>query len=354
MPINPVIPQTVTVHLGVPSADAENVTVPFTDYIKNVASSEIYPTWPENAIRANIYAIITFTLNRIYNEWYKSQGYDFDITNTTQFDQAFVKDRTVFENVSRIVDEIFDSYVVRDGEVQPYFTSFCNGTTSSCAGLSQWGTVSLAQRGLSPLDILKNYYGEDINIVENAPQGENTQSYPGVPLKLYDRGNDVQIVENWLASITEYYPAIAFNETPDPVFDENTENAVKRFQEVFFLTPSGQVDKATWYKMKRIFVGVRRLSELDAIGITKEEATLPFKNQLQYGDSGEDVKVIQYLLNVLAYYNASLNTVAIDGIFGGETENAVKVFQGFYSLPVTGIVERQTYNKMTEIYSNVT
>ena len=163
----PVIPQDITVHLGAPGSVAQNVTVPFIDYIKNVASGEIYPTWPEEALRANIYAIITYALNRIYTEWYPSRGYDFDITNTTQFDQSFSPDREVFENISNIVDEIFNDYVVRQGSIQPLFTAFCNGTTSTCEGLSQWGTVSLAEQGLTPYEILQYYYGRNIGIVEN-------------------------------------------------------------------------------------------------------------------------------------------------------------------------------------------
>ena len=167
--VAPVIPETITVHLGAPDSAAQNVVVPFVDYIKNVASSEIYPTWPENALRANIYAIISYALNRIYTEWYRSRGYDFDITNTTRYDQAFVPDRDIFENINDIVDEIFDEYVVREGSIQPLFTQFCNGTTSTCAGLSQWGTVSLAEQGLSPLEILKRFYGDDILILTDTP-----------------------------------------------------------------------------------------------------------------------------------------------------------------------------------------
>lgn len=164
--LTPVIPQNITVHLGPPDSPAENVTVNFVDYIKNVASSEIYPTWPEEALRANIYAIISYALNRVYTEWYPSRGYDFDITNTTAFDQAFVPNREIFQNISRIVDEVFNNYVVRQGEVQPLFTQFCNGTTSQCQGLSQWGTVDLAESGLTAYEILQSYYGQDIGIVE--------------------------------------------------------------------------------------------------------------------------------------------------------------------------------------------
>ena len=161
----PFIPETITVHLGAPDSDAANVTVDFPTYIKNVASSEIYPTWPESALRANIYAIISFALNRIYTEWYRSRGYDFDITASTQFDQKFINNREIFENISDIVDEIFNDYVVRQGYIEPLFTSFCNGTTVTCSGLSQWGTVSLANQGFTPYEILQYYYGDNINIV---------------------------------------------------------------------------------------------------------------------------------------------------------------------------------------------
>ena len=161
----PFIPETITVHLGTPDSDAPNVTVDFPSYVKNVASSEIFPTWPENALRANIYAIVSFALNRIYTEWYRSRGYDFDITSTTQFDQKFINGREYFQNISYLVDELFNDYIQRQGSVEPLFTAFCNGTTSTCSGLSQWGTVTLAQQGLTPYEILQYYYGKDINIV---------------------------------------------------------------------------------------------------------------------------------------------------------------------------------------------
>ena len=162
MPELPVIPNYITVHLGAPSENAPNVTVPFADYIKNVASSEIYPTWPENAIRANIYAQISYALNRIYTEYYPSRGYDFDITNSTTIDQSFVYGRDIFENISQIVDEIFNDYVIRSGSVEPYFTAYCDGREIQCNGLEQWGTVSLAEQGYTPFEILQYYYVNDI------------------------------------------------------------------------------------------------------------------------------------------------------------------------------------------------
>ena len=191
----PTIPETITVHLGLPNQPAENVTVPFPDYIKNVASSEIYPTWPEAAIRANIYAQITYALNRIFNEFYRSQGYDFDITSTTQYDQTYIKGRDIYENISRIVDEIFNNYVVRQGRVDPFFTAYCNGTTTVCDGLSQWETVALAEQGLTPYQILQKFYGQDIGILENVPISANVPSYPGTALRLGDAGNTVKTIQ---------------------------------------------------------------------------------------------------------------------------------------------------------------
>lgn len=351
--LNPRIPELITVHLGAPDAPAENVTVPFADYIKNVASSEIYPTWPENSLRANIYAIISFALNRVFTEWYPSRGYNFDITNTTAFDQAYVKNRTVFENISKIVDEIFNSYIVRQGFVEPLFAQFCNGTTSTCNGLSQWGTVSLAEQGLTPFQILQNYYGDDIGIVENVPVVDIDRSYPGEPLRVGDSGNDVAIIQTQLNAIARNYPAIPRISGATGVFDVETENAVRKFQEIFFLDVTGVVDSSTWYKIKRYYVGVRRLAELSSLGVSIEEASVPYETQLSEGSSGIGVTTVQYYLNVIAYFNPNLNIFPIDGVYGPSTVNAVNSFQSFYGLPVTGVVDRTTWELIEKIYAQV-
>lgn len=346
----PIIPENITVHLGPPGSQAQNVTVNFIDYIKNVASSEIYPTWPENALRANIYAIISFALNRIYTEYYPARGYNFDITNTTQFDQAFVPNREIYDNISAIVDEIFNNYVVRQGTVQPLFTQFCNGTTSRCQGLSQWGTVDLAEAGLSPFEILQNYYGTDIGIVENAPVGGEGGTYPGVPLEIGDRENNVRILQVELNRIADNYPAIPKISDPDGTFDTETENAVRKFQEIFSLPQTGVVDKSTWYKIKQYYSGVKGLSELASEGITLEEATVPFATQLSEGNSGIDVRTLQYYLSIIAYFNSDLQPVPLDGVFDSQTVDAVERFQEYYGLPVTGIVDNDTWNVIDRIY----
>lgn len=349
--LTPVIPETITVHLGAPDSNAENVTVPFVDYIKNVASSEIYPTWPENALRANILAIISFALNRIYTEWYPSRGYDFDITNTTQFDQAFVKNREIFENIGYIVDDIFNDYVVRQGSIQPLFTAFCNGTTSRCQGLSQWGSVSLAEQGFTPFRILQNYYGNDIGIVENAPVADIDESYPGVPLRIGNAGNNVRIIQVQLNRIAQNYPAIPKIENPNGIFGTDTEEAVRKFQEIFNLSQTGEVDKSTWYTIKRYYNGVKGLAELATEGISLEEASIPFSTVVSEGMTGIPVRTVQYYLSILAYFNSNLEPVRIDGIFDQNTRVAVERFQEFYGLPVTGVVDSATWNTISRIYT---
>ena len=349
--LTPIIPEFITVHLGSPDSSAKNVTVPFIDYVKNVASSEIYPTWPENALRANIYAIISYALNRVYTEYYRTRGYDFDITNTTQFDQAFVPDREIFENIGYIVDDIFNDYVVRQGNIQPLFTAFCNGTTSTCAGLSQWGTVNLAEQGLTPFSILQNYYGEDIGIVENAPVGFTTESYPGVPLRVGDAGNNVRILQVQLNRISQNYPAIPKIANANGIFGVDTEAAVRKFQEVFNLNQTGEVDKSTWYRIKQYYNGVKSLADLVSEGVTIAEATVPFANEVSEGMSGVPVTTVQYYLSIIAYFNNTLEPVPRSGTFGPETVQAVERFQEFYGLPVTGVVDTATWNTITRIYT---
>lgn len=347
-----IIPETITVHLGAPSEEAENVTVPFIDYIKNVASGEIYPTWPESAIRANIYAQITFALNRVYNEWYPSQGYDFDITSVTQYDQTFAPNREIFANISAIVDEIFNSYVVQAGSVAPYFTAYCNGTTTVCAGLSQWGTVELAEQGLGPLEILQYYYGPNIELVEDAPTGENLPSYPGFPIGMGSISEEVHIIQRQLNRIRENFPAIPPVEE-DGIFDIGTEAAVMVFQEIFDLPVTGIVDKATWYSIKRRYIAVKRLCELISEGLTISEAERLFPENLQEGDTIAGVRVIQYFLAFLAYFDNTLPQVSVTGTFDAATANAVRQFQSQRGLPVTGVVDRTVWGEVLSAYNSL-
>lgn len=346
----PVIPTDITVHLGPANSAARNVTVPFVDYVKNVASSEIYPTWPENALRANIYAIISFALNRVYNEYYRTRGYDFDITNTTAIDQAYTENGEVFENISRIVDEIFNDYIVRQGSIEPLAAKFCNGTTSTCAGLSQWGTVDLANQGLTPFAILTRYYGDDIRIVENAPVEDISESYPGAELQLGDASNAVKTIQTELNRISRNYPAIPKIAREDGIFGPDTEAAVREFQEIFNLSPTGRVDKATWYRIKQYFSGVKSLSELRSEGLTLGEVRVPFALRLGVGSTGFEVRSLQYYLNVIAYFNPQFNTIPINGIYDETTANAVRQFQTYYGLNPTGETDVATWELLNDIY----
>ena len=350
---SPVIPTYITVHLGRPNQPAENVTLPFTEYIKNVASSEIYPTWPENAIRANILAQISFALNRIYTEYYRSRGYDFDITNNTAIDQAFNKDGEVYSNISAIVDEIFNNYIVRRGRVEPLYAQFCDGYTTSCNGLSQWGSVTLANRGLSPIEILRYYYGDDISLVYNAPISDNTQSYPGTALRRGSFGDDVVTIKRELNRISQNYPAIPKIQYINGVFDLETENAVKKFQEIFNLSPDGIVGKATWYKIKQIFASVKRLSELTGEGLTISEVSRRYTRELSMGSQGEDVEALQYYLAFIGYFFPELPPIPITGFFGELTRDAVFSFQNTYGLPVTGVVDANVFNRIEQVYNMV-
>ncbi|MDE7400302.1 MAG: peptidoglycan-binding protein [Oscillospiraceae bacterium] len=349
----PFVPERIIVHLGTPDSNAPNVSVTFPDYIKNVASSEIFPTWPEAALRANIYVQISFALNRVYTEWYRSRGYDFDITNSTQYDQAFVYGRDIFGNISQLVDEIFNNYIVRRGSVEPMFAMFCNGTTVTCRGLSQWGTVSLANQGYTPYEILQYYYGDDIDIVYNAPISENIPSYPGTPFGFGSSGNEVRTIQVELNRIRQNYPAIPRIVPANGIFGESTTQAVMIFQEVFGLPVTGIVNKSTWYQIKYIFTAVKGLSELGGEGLTTGEVTNYWDEDLRRGDYGQGVRALQYYLNVIAYFNSEIPSVPQTGVFGAETERQVKAFEEFYGLNPDGIVDFRTWQLISKIYNDI-
>ena len=348
----PVIPETITVHLGLPNTAAENVTVSFPDYVKNVASSEIYPTWDESALRANILAIMSYALNRVYTEFYRSRGYDFDITNTTARDQAFVNGRSYFENISRLVDEMIGSYIRRTGTVEPLAAKFCNGTTSTCDGLSQWGSEALAQEGLDSVEILRFYYGDDIEIVTNAPMAGITESYPGTPLRVGSRGPDVTVVQTSLNRIGQNYPAIPKVSPVDGIFGPQTEAAVKAFQQIFSLDPDGIVGRATWYQIVRVYVAVLKLAELQSEG-QRFFFIQEYPEFLSLGDTGVLVEQLQYMLSVLSSFLPQVPDPGMSGIFDNATLNAVRGFQRYAGLPVTGSVGEATWDAIFEQFNSV-
>lgn len=348
----PYVPQRITVHLGAPSASADNVTVSFSDYVKNVASSEIYPTWEESALRANILAIVSFALNRVYTEFYRSRGYDFDITSSTAYDQFFVRGRSFFSNVSRLVDELFNSYLRRPGFVEPLAAKFCNGTTVTCEGLSQWGSQALAQQGYNSTQILRSYYG-DVEIVANAPVQDYMSSYPGTPLRRGSVGPNVVVIQTELNRISQNYPAIPKVSAVDGIFGAATENSVTAFQEIFNLNPDGVVGPATWYALVRLYTAVTSLSELRSQGQRFYTIAWNKGRPLVPGDRGIQVEHLQYMLRVLAAYISQIPSVAVDGIYGSASRSAVLAAQGYFGLPQTGTVDLTTWNEIYDQFTGI-
>ena len=348
----PYIPRNITVHLGAPNSDAPNVTVPFVDYVKNVASSEIYPTWDDAALRANIYAIVSFALNRVYTEFYRSRGYPFDITSSTAIDQYFVNGRSYFENVSRLVDELYNDYLRRPGFVEPLAAKFCNGTTVKCEGLSQWGSQELAQQGLNSVEILRRYYGS-FEIVEDAPSRGIQSSYPGTPLKRGSQGPNVVVVQAELNRISQSYPAIAKVPKADGIFGPKTESSVRSFQRIFGLEPDGIVGKATWYELIRLYTAIQQLSELKSKGQQFYSVSWAYPNALRQGDRGQSVRQLQYMLTMLSEFISQFPPLEVDGIFGPATRQGVLAAQRYFELEETGVVDPSTWDRIYDQYAGI-
>ena len=258
-----VVPQTVVVHDGVPTnTSAANYYVPYRDYIKNVASSEIYATWPRSAVVANVLAIMSFTLNRVYTEWYRNQGYDFTITSSTAYDHKWIYGRNIFESISVVVDDIFDNYLSRPGVKQPILTQYCDGRKVRCPGwMTQWGSCELGEAGYSPIEILRNFYGDDMYINTAEQISGIPASWPGYDLKIGATGDKVRQLQEQLDAISSVYTAIP-DISPDGIYGPATAEAVRKFQSIFGLPQTGVVDFATWYKISHIYVGITRIAEL--------------------------------------------------------------------------------------------
>lgn len=260
-----VIPQTIVVHDGVPTdPTAKNYYVPYRDYVKNVASSEIYSTWPRASITANVLAIMSFTLNRVYTEWYRNQGYDFTITSSTAFDHKWIYGRNIFESISRIVDEIFDNYLSRPGVRQPILTQYCDGRQVKClekGWMTQWGSCDLGERGYSPIEILRYFYGDTIYVNTAEQISGIPASWPGSDLNIGSSGSKVRQLQEQLDAIATVYTAIS-RVAADGIYGPRTAEAVRQFQSIFGLPQTGAVDFATWYKISHIYVAVTRMAEL--------------------------------------------------------------------------------------------
>lgn len=349
----PTIPENIVVHLGSPDSDAPNVTEKFADYIKNVASSEVYPTWPEEALRANILAQISVALNRIYTGFYRNQGKNFDITNSPAYDQTYVYQRDIFENISEIVDEIFNSYIRRVGTVEPLFAEFCDGIEIKCNGLYQWGSVELAKQGANYRDILRNYYGDDIEIITNVPIEGTNFSPPISPLGIGDSGSNVELMQIRLNRISRNYPGIPKIYPTDGFFDKSTEDAVRKFQEVFNLTPDGIIGTATWNSINYIYNAVKKLYSVNSEGLTISELQTTYENELKLGDASRNVYVLQYYLAYISLFYPTVTEPITDGDFGPGTEAAVKSYQKTFGLEETGTVDEATWNSIQSTYYEI-
>ena len=349
----PRIPETIVIHLGAPDSDAVNVTESFPDYIKNVASSEIFPTWPEESIKANVMAQISVALNRVYTRFYRNAGRNFDITSSPAYDQTYVYQRDIYENVSDIVDELFDSYIRREGTVEPLFTQFCDGVEVQCEGLSQWGSVELANEGLNYEEILRRYYGDNIEFVRNVPIENISDTAPLIPLREGDVGRNVELIQIRLNRISRNFPGIPKIYPSNGYFGESTSEAVEKFQEVFGLSPDGVVGKATWNKINYIYNSVKELYAITSEGLLLSELETQYPGELTPGSTGDGVSTIQYYLSYISLFVPTVIGAAVDGDFGAATENAVRSFQRSYGIPETGIVDEITWDSMENTYYSI-
>jgi peptidoglycan hydrolase-like protein with peptidoglycan-binding domain len=349
----PTIPENIVIHLGAPDSDAPNITESFADYIKNVASSEIYPTWPEEALRANILAQISVALNRVYTGFYRNQGKSFDITSSPAYDQTYVYQRDVYENISEIVDEIFNSYIRRIGYVEPLFAEFCDGVEVQCNGLYQWGSVELANEGANYFQILQNYYGDNIEIVSGAPV-ENSEFTPPIrPLRIGDSGSSVELMQVRLNRISKNYPGIPKIYPVDGFFDTSTEDAVRKYQEVFNLAPDGIIGTATWNSINYIYNAVKRLYTVNSEGLSISELDTSYETELKLGDSSRSVYILQYYLAYIALFYPTVSAPITDGDFGQGTDAAVRSYQRTFGIDVNGIVDERTWNSIQDTYYEI-
>ena len=346
----PIIPEKIVIHLGAPSSDEPNVTETFADYIKNVASSEIYPTWPTEAIKANILAQISVALNRVYTAFYRSAGRDFDITSSPAYDQTYIYQRNIFANISEIVDEIFNSYIRRQGFIEPLFATFCDGVEVNCNGLSQWGSVTLANQGLDAFAILQNYYGDNIELVDNVEVSNIERGAPEVPLQEGDTGRDVELMQIRLNRISGNFPGIPKIYPTDGFFDSSTTDAVRKFQEVFNLTVDGIIGRSTWYRIQNVYNAVKRLQTVNSEGLRIEDLSTQYTDTLQEGDASGGVITLQYYLDYISTFVPTVLGVNVDGSFGPATRNSVISFQKTYDMQQTGVVDRVVWERIQNTY----
>ncbi|MCL1936076.1 MAG: peptidoglycan-binding protein [Defluviitaleaceae bacterium] len=355
-PISPVvlkdvvIPEYITVHLDRPTVWANNLRVTFKDYIKNVATNEIYDTWPIAAIEANVYCIISFTLNRVYTEFYRSQGYDFDITNSTTIDHYFKPGSAFGGNIVKVVDRIFDEYLAIVGHKEPFLAQYCDGQKVQCPGwLTQWGSCQDALAGLDAKQIIKKYYAYNLEFREAELFYGPIESYPGTALREGMSGANVLMIQNQLNRIGGSFSIPQINPV-NGVFGPSTVAAVKKFQQDFNLTADGVVGKATWYRINQIYVAVKKLAEMNSEGEYIGIGHTPPSTVIRQGSTGENVVLLQFLLNYISSYYENIPFVVQNGLFDAATRESVMEFQRLWGLTADGIVGPGTWNALYNAY----
>lgn len=348
-----IIPQKITVHLGTPqNAYAKNISVSFPYYVKNVAASEIYATWPQPSLEANIFAIISLALNRVYTEWYRSQGYPFDITNSTKTDQYFKEGQTIPDNISQIADRIFNRYIRRIGHKEPLFSSYCDGSTVTCPGMSQWGTVNLANSGYTAMNILRYYFGNNIEIAQTDRIGGVLTSFPGGTLSQGSEGASVKVMQTYLNRIAANFPQIPQGE-PDGIYGPKTAAAVRAFQRINNLPQNGVIDAATWNRINYIYLAVTKLAELGSEGQRIGIGAEPPKAVVSQGSKGANVVQVQFLLKAIGAFYNTVPQVIEDGTYGPATASAVRAFQRQFGLNADGVVGPATWRKLYSVYQSL-
>ena len=322
-------------------------------HTKNVASSEIYPNWPIASLEANILCQISLTLNRVYTEWYPGRGYPFNITNSTTVDQFYVHGRNIFDSVARIVDRIFNYYIRRTGFKEPYYAEYCNGTTATCPGLSQWGTVTLANQGYTPMDILKYYYPKDIEIASSNRFAGIEESYPGYSLSIGSSGEYVQAMQLFLNRISGDFPNIPKIQNANGIFGVDTRAAVQEFQRTFDLSPDGVIGRATWNYISRIYVAVKKMAQLVSEGQRIGIGQNPPNVTLRQGARGENVVLLQFLLSMIAEFYDAVTPPLHTGIFDSATAQSVRDFQQEFGLTKDGVVGPATWRILYDAYKGI-
>ncbi|MEA4965720.1 MAG: peptidoglycan-binding protein [Oscillospiraceae bacterium] len=349
----PYIPDTITVHLGLPDSNAANVTLSFPEYVCNVASSELYPTWAPSALRANVLSIVSFALNRVFSAYYRGRGYEFDITSSAIYDMKFVYGRNYFDHTMQIVAELFNDYLWNACESAPLSSSFCNKTVSSCACVSRWGTQELACEGKNSIQILKEYCGDDMDTITNAPIQSCSAPYPGMPLLLGSKGKNVLYLQIVLSGIAVFYPEIPVLSPMDGEFGSAMEQSVSAFQRIFHLTVDGMIGKATWYRAVLLHDAMLQLSELNAQGQQFAGISWEYPGTIQMGNSGVKVTHLQYMLSVISEFTYCVPALQVTGGFDLSTKEAVSDFQKFSHLPATGVVDAKSWDAIYNRFAGI-